>query len=257
MFGLDAGDGRLTKVEYLMDASKRRLAIGLVIGSIVVSVFAIIMLATAKPSTFSCSRVTQSCTWVRTNAIGWPSTETFPLASIGNSHIQTVHNRRSTSHVWEIDAGFGHLALGDADSSSELAGYAKGFQAFFDDPTRQTIGVTFEPDNPDLPGYLLIGAIAVLIAAFLWRAGSDIRIVVDRDSRTVRVRRSPWVLRAVPPVAFEGLTIETERFTAYALGEGDAEFWRVKLVSHFKTVFSYKVRAGDPDVDRMREALAA
>lgn len=252
-----------------MDDGKRKLAVWTIIVGIPLAVFAIIGMSTAKPSTFSCSRAAQTCTWVHTNAIGWTSSDTFQLADLRNSHMnvhQDPRGRSVPSHVWVVDAGAGYLDLAAVEEGSplvaEYAAYAKALQRFFDDPARQTFGLTLDPDPGAANAFALLLCIGVGIAigGFCWRRGSDIRIVVDRESRTVRMRRSPWV-REIKPIPFDGLTIETAPFTAYALGEGDRQFLRVTLRSHFKPMFTYKVMAGwnnsEDGVDRMRRALEA
>lgn len=90
-----------------MDDGKRKLAIGLVLGSLALSIFCIVALATAKPSSFSCSGATKSCTWVHTNAIGLTSTDTYPLWELEESHIVESHSKHGTSYAWHIRATAG------------------------------------------------------------------------------------------------------------------------------------------------------
>ena len=263
MFGVDAGDGRLTTVEYRMEDSRRRLAIGMIVAGLPLFVFAIVMLATARPSSFTCARPSQTCTWVRTNAIGWTSSDTYRLDQLRNSHLEPHHNRRGPpSYVWVVETEPVNLELGAANSGNplqyEYEHDAQRLQQFFDDPTRPSFDAMFDPDDMIGAATLLVIAFAMLVGGFLWRAGSDIRIVVDRGSRTVRIRRSPWA-RQPDPIPFDGLTVATEPFTTYVPGEGNQELLRVSLISSGKPAFTYKVRAGwnqsEERVEQIRRAL--
>ena len=246
-----------------MDAGKRRLAIALVLGGLALSIFSVVALATAKPSSFSCSGATKTCTWVHTNLIGLTSTDTFPLTELEESHIAQHHAKRGTSYEWEIRATAGHLDLADVDHAhmAEYEAYAAAVQKLIDHPTNQTIGITFDPEDPDVFGCLLIGAIIVFLAAVLWRRGADTRVTFDREARTVRVVQSPWVLRRTQAVPQEGLRIEALPFRAYVMGQGNRDFLRVTIWTYNRPVASWKVPAGrggrNEDVERMREVLAS
>ena len=150
----------------------------MIIGGIALLIFAIVALSTAKPSTFSCSRATKTCTWVHTNAIGWTSTETYPLDQLSNSHMYEHHDprgRSAPSYVWVVDANPGYLELATAQEGEPIVrdyeAYANALQSFFDDPNRQTYGLTIDADPGEDNAFalLLVLGIGLAIGGFVWR----------------------------------------------------------------------------------------
>ena len=149
----------------------------MIIGGIALLIFAIVALSTAKPSAFSCSRATKTCTWVHTNAIGWTSTDEYPLFELSHSGISVHHDPRHRSppaYVWRVDLIAGYLDLAateDRRRADELEAYANALQGFINDPARQSYGLTIDPDAGDANGYalLLVIGLGISIGGFVWR----------------------------------------------------------------------------------------